>query len=146
MKYPARKFVQESYDKNDGWAKERVANLLKSKGYEVIVSEVEDYNIDITAKKNGKTIYVEAEVKRRYSWTSKEDYKFDTVSFLGRKIKWASKGFWYCIVCAETEAIVCCHSNRIYKDANMELININVVNRSGLDKLFRVPKEQCYWF
>lgn len=146
MKYQARKFVQESYDKNDNWAKERVAKLLESKGYEVEIDEVEDYGIDLTAKKNGKTIYVEAEVKHRYKWTNKEDFKFDTVSFLGRKIKWADKGFWYCIVCAETEAIVCCHSDRIYRDANSEIININVTGRRGLDELFRVPKDQCYWF
>lgn len=146
MKYQARKFVKESYDKNDEWAKERVSKLLESKGYDVHISDVEDYGVDITATKGDKTIYVEAEVKHNYQWTNKGDYRFDTVSFLGRKIKWASVGFWYCIVCAETEAIVCCHSNRIYKDANTEFVNIKTEHRSGLDKLYRVPKDTCYWF
>jgi hypothetical protein len=47
------------------------------------------------------------EVKHKYPFTdATESFKFDTVSFLGRKKKYGD--FWYVIVCGETEALLLC--------------------------------------
>lgn len=145
--YEARKFVQESYDANDDWGKQIVMDFLRSKGFEIIEKE-EDYKVDIEARHiaRGLVLKFEVEVKHRYPWTCKDDFKFDSVSFLGRKKKWADDpGFWYFIVCAETKAMIVCHSKEIYQEAHKEFAYINTAHRKGSDELYRVPKENCSW-
>ena len=104
------RFVEESYDKHNAWAIEKVSEYLVHRGYTISQKQKEDYGIDIEAVRNGETIYVEAEAKEDYPWKDLESFKFDTVSFLGRKKKWAKHKFWYVIICRETEAMLVGHS------------------------------------
>lgn len=138
-------FLQESYDKNNDWAISKVIYYLEKNGYHVI-PKVEDYSIDIEAVKNGKKEYFECEVKTGYQFTSKEDFRFSTVSFLGRKRKWADIGFWYIIICRETQAFVKCHSDVIFQDKYRQTIELkNSWSRGGHDTFYRVPKDLCEW-
>lgn len=134
------KFVQESYDANDALAKEMLINFLERRGH-VIVSHVEDYGIDITTEKDAMLWFFEAEMKIGRPWTTMDDFPFDTVSFLGRKKKWAD--YYYFIICRETGAALFCHCEDIYKDEYKQVININSPGRKGKDVFFRVPKEKC---
>ena len=147
MRFEARRFVQESYDSNDEWGKQIVIEFLASRGFEIIPKE-EDYGVDIEARHiaRGHILKFEVEVKHRYPWTCIDDFKFDSVSFLGRKKKWAvGQGFCYFIVCAETKAIIACHSEEIYQDKHKEFAYINTAHRKGNDELYRVPKQECSW-
>ena len=140
----APKFRQDSYDANNEWGISRVKKLLKKRGYTIIEKE-EDYNIDIEAKKDGKIFLFEVETKAGYPFRNKKTFKFDTVSFLARKSKWASTPFWYIIICRETESFVCCHSNTIFKEEYKKTIEVNSKYREGTDSFYRVPKDLCYW-
>jgi hypothetical protein len=142
--YKARKFVQESYDRNDAWGRKLITEMLDARGYNVL-DKPEDFGIDIVAERNGVVEFFEVEVKHNYPWNNRDDFKFDTVSFLGRKKKWEEDNFWYCIICAETEAIIVCRSSIIYNEEFAEIRNINTSERKGKDKFYRVPKEKC-WF
>lgn len=146
MKYNARKFVQKSYDRNDQWGKDVFLRWVNHMAPDLkeIPKEKEDYQVDILMKSPNKTIAFEIEVKHGYPFTSVEDYKFDTVSFLGRKKKYGD--FWYVIVCAETEALLLCPSNFIYKEEHRQIITIATSERNGLDELYRVPKTECYFY
>jgi len=145
-KYAAGKFSKESYTNNDKWGIEKITSFLKKRGYIIHEKEKEDYGVDILAEKNGKFFYYEAEVKSGYPFTCVDDFKFPTVSFLGRKRKFHKNiedGFYYCIVCKETEAILYCHSSKIYNEDYRKLKTINTKLRKGLDEFYLVPKEVC---
>ena len=148
MKYNARKFVQASYDRNDDWGKEVLVRWLKMHGgrFAIIEKEKEDYKVDILAldTKADKLVSFEVEVKHGYPFTDAESFKFDTVSFLGRKKKYGD--FWYVIVCGETEALLLCHSFEIYKEEYREIKTIATSERNGLDEFYRVPKEKCLFY
>ena len=148
MKYNARKFVQASYDRNDDWGKEVVMRWLTSHGnrFTIVDKVIEDYKVDIVAydSKADKQVGFEVEVKHKYPFTDAESFKFDTVSFLGRKKKYGD--FWYVIVCGETEALLLAHSFEIYKEEYRELQTINTNERNGLDEFYRVPKDKCLFY
>jgi hypothetical protein len=148
MKYNARKFVQASYDRNDDWGKEVLVRWLKMHGgrFAIIEKEKEDYKVDILAldTKADKLVSFEVEVKHGYPFTDAESFKFDTVSFLGRKKKFGD--FWYVIVCGETEALLLAHSFEIYKEEYREIKTIATNERNGLDEFYRVPKEKCLFY
>lgn len=147
-KYKAGEFSKEQYDTNDAWGIQRITKHLRDNGFTVVDKEVEDYDVDILAYKNGKEFRYEAEVKTGYPFTSVDDYNFNTVSFLGRKKKYHTRsenGFYYAIVCKETEAIVYCHSSKIYKDEYRIVRDINSTYRKGTDEFFLVPKHNCQW-
>ena len=148
MKYKARKFVQASYDRNDDWGKEVLVRWLKMHGgrFAIIEKEKEDYKVDILAldTKADKLVSFEVEVKHGYPFTDAKSFKFDTVSFLGRKKKYGD--FWYVIVCGETEALLLCHSFEIYKEEYREIKTIATSERNGLDEFYRVPKEKCLFY
>jgi hypothetical protein len=135
------RFVEESYDKHNDWAIAKVSEYLEHRGYTIVKKEKEDYGIDIKAERNGETIYVEAEAKEDYPWTDLDSFKFSTVSFLGRKKKWAEHKFWYVIICRESEAMLVGHSDVIFQDQYIEKIHINKGKRKGGDTFYRVPKE-----
>ena len=80
-------FNQDDYTKYDKAAKERLCSFLQAKGYKIIDKE-ENYGIDITCELNGKTHYFEVECKVKYPFTCQNDFKFESVSFLGRKSKY----------------------------------------------------------
>jgi hypothetical protein len=140
-----RKFIQESYDRNNSWSIELVSNFFKHKGYS-IHNEEEDYNIDFSIKKGDIHKHIEVEVKSNYPFRSKEDFRFSTVSFLGRKEKWKDLDFLYIIVCAETKYAVACNSKHIFQEKFREKIYLNHYEREGYDTLYRVPKEDCLFF
>ena len=148
MKYNARKFVQASYDRNDDWGKEVLVRWLKMHGgrFAIIEKEKEDYKVDILAldTKADKLVSFEVEVKHGYPFTDAKSFKFDTVSFLGRKKKYGD--FWYVIVCGETESLLLAHSFEIYKEEYREIKTIATSERNGLDEFYRVPKEKCLFY
>ena len=57
-----RPFSKTLYDTFDAPARDILANYLAGKGH-TIVSNTEDYNVDVVSQKNGITYYNEAEVK-----------------------------------------------------------------------------------
>lgn len=145
VKYDARRFSQESYDRNDKLAKDIFIKWAKSTGHD-IVSSVEDYNHDVITIKDGKNYAFELEMKNTY-WTCREDFPFSTVSFLGRKKRLHKKQpFIYIIISAKSDYAVMCSSNVVYDEKNSELVGINTKERSGLDELYRVPKKDCTFF
>ena len=147
-KYGARAFSEESYKNNDEWGISRIKRHLIESGFEVVDKDEEDYDVDIIATKDGNEFKYEAEVKSGYPFTGLSDFRFDTVSFLGRKKKFhlrSENGFYYAIVCRETEAIVYAHSSDIYKEEYRQLKTINAKHRKGLDEFYLVPKEKCQW-
>lgn len=146
--YGARKFVKASYDRNDEWGKEVLVRWLKRHGgrFNIIEKEKEDYKVDVLAldTQTDKLVGFEVEVKHKYPFTDAKSFKFDTVSFLGRKKKYGD--FWYVIVCGETEALLLCHSLEIYKEEYREIKTITTNERNGLDEFYRVPKEKCLFY
>jgi hypothetical protein len=146
MGYDAGKFNQQSYDENDNFAKVIFSKHLESEGYKVLPI-VEDYGIDLLAEKDGVIFYFELEVKTRYPFTTVDTFKFATVSFLARKKKMHNKQpFVYVIICRETEWALMCSSSEIFKEEYEEFVTINTTRRKGVDKMYRVPKEQCKFF
>jgi len=146
IKYEARKFNQKSYDNNDKFAKDKFIEFISSRGHTIFSSE-ENFDHDIVTEKDGIKYYFELEVKRNYPFTSKNTYKFDTVSFLGRKKRLHLKQrFHYIIICIETEWAVSCDSEDIFLDEYVENLNIDTEDRSGRDQMYRVPKESCKFF
>lgn len=145
-KFTARKFVKESYDTNDAYGKAVVTAWLKTQDWVAEIIDEENYSVDLeVVDHDGKTQYFEAEVKGNYPWTDKESFKFNTVSFLGRKKKWEGMGFYYVLVCAETQALCIAHSSEIFKEEYREVRKINTSHRKGLDAFYRVPKDKCRW-
>lgn len=136
------KFVQSSFDQNDPVGKDLLMEFLRSKGHET--GENEDrYGIDIITKKDGIEYLWEVEMKSKRPWTSREDFQFDSVSFLYRKAKWQDTPFWYVIICTETHAAIFCKSDIIFNENYKQTINIFTQDRKGEDTFYRVPKELC---
>ena len=146
MEYEARKFSKKSYDENDEYAKKKISNFLIKRGHKII-QDKEDYNHDLVTKKDNVTFYFEFEVKRNYPFINEKDYKFNTVSFLGRKIRLHNiKPYYYMILCYETDSVVFCYSNDIFKNDYKEVLSLNKYNRKGADEMYRVPIDKCSFF
>tara|TARA_R110000764_G_scaffold770_2_gene2881 strand:- start:226 stop:669 length:444 start_codon:yes stop_codon:yes gene_type:complete len=146
MIYPARKFVQSSYDENDNFGRSVLIDWLEKQEWVIHVFDDEDYGVDLIAlDKHGNQHKFEAEVKTNYPWTDMKSFKFNTVSFLGRKKKWMEQGFYYALICKETKAMCIAHSSIIYKEEHREELRIKTSDRSGADAFYRVPKDQCKW-
>jgi hypothetical protein len=144
--YKARKFSKKSYDENDNYAKIKITKFLINRGHEVI-QDKENYNHDLITKKNNLMFYFEFEVKRNYPFTSKKDYKFKSVSFLGRKIRLHEiYPFYYMILCYETNCVVFCHSSKIFKIEYKEKLILKKYDRNGNDEMYRVPINECNFF
>ena len=146
MIYEARRFVPNSYEKNDSFAKDLFIGFIQRKGHKII-SKKEDYNHDLITSKNGTTYFFELEVKTNYPFTTRDSFKFGTVSFLGRKMRLHQlQPFYYVIICRETSHALMCRSDKIYKPHYAETLNINTSDRTGADQMFRVPKMYCRFF
>ena len=144
--YEARKFVQSSYDENDAFGRNLLINWLRKQEWVREVNSEEDYGVDITIISTSNIIWAfEAEVKTNYPWTNQESFRFNTVSFLGRKKKWEHQGFYYALICKETTAMCIAHSSIIYREEYVEELKIQTSDRSGNDLFYRVPKEKCTW-
>lgn len=143
MKYKqARTFNIESYKKYDKPAKDMFSEYLKSKGYEVFNEETK--GIDLIAKKDNNTLFIEVETTKNY-FTSKKDYPFkNTIKFLGRKEKYRKVNeFYYVIINLETKCALYSKSNRIFKTEYAKEVYVNNKERRGLDRFFYVPIEEC---
>jgi len=146
MIHSAREFNKSTYDKYDNFAKEKIINFLIKRGHSIKNKE-ENYNHDLVTCKNGINYYFEIEVKIGYPFTSKHDYKFNTVSFLGRKKRLHDiSPFYYLIICNETNHALCCKSNDIFKDEFLQKLNIDTNDRKGNDEMYRVPINKCIFF
>lgn len=146
MKYEARKFNQELYNNSDKYAKERITDFLTKREH-IVLEDKENFKHDLVTVKNGEKFYFEFEVKRNYPFTNKDDYSFNTVSFLGRKKRLHDiEPFYYLILCYETNSVVYCHSSDIYKDKYREVLSLSKHYRKGKDEMYRVPISSCKFF
>lgn len=146
MKYSARKFVKESYDKNDNLAKKIFIKFIKKKGYNIINSK-ENYQHDIVAEKDNVVHYFELEVKNNYPFRDRKSFPFETVSFLGRKKRLHEiNPFFYVIICTETNCALTAFSEDIFDNNYVEEFKIQTQHRNGLDQFYRIPKELCSFF
>lgn len=144
--FGAREFKKGAYDHCDGFAKSLFKKFIEKHGH-IVTNDEEDYDHDIITEKDGVEFYFELETKGGYSFTTKETYRFETVSFLGRKERLHKKQpFYYIIICRETEYAVCAHSSDIFKEEFKEDLNINTKYRKGKDQMFRVPLKYCHFF
>jgi len=134
------KFNWEQYKQWDDWGKSIVINWLTNSGH-IMVHNPDKYGIDLYSDYKGKLYLWEVEVSTRRLWTCEEDYKYDTVSFLGRKKKWDTWPFFYCIICSQTRAVVMCVSTTIFKEEYKQ--TRYVVSRDEMDEFYDVPKELC---
>lgn len=136
------RFNQESFDTNDAMGKELLMVFLRSKGHNISVN-CDKYAVDLVSTMNEKDYLWEVEIKIKRPWTTKEDFPFPSVSFLGRKEKWKDTNFWYIIICNETHAAIFCHSSVIFREQYKEKLYIKTHDRQGRDNFFRVPKDLC---
>lgn len=136
------KFNQESFDENDGIGRQLLTAFLESKCHNVS-NNCDKYGIDLVSEKDGIEYKWEVEMKAKRPWTCREDFAFETVSFLNRKAKWKEDTFWYVIICTETQAALMCRSDIIFDEKYKEKIYINTAQRKGTDEFYRVPKELC---
>jgi hypothetical protein len=144
--YGARKFNQGSYNHSDKYAKDLFINYITKKGH-TIINKKENYDHDVITKKDNIIYYFELETKSKYPFTTIETFKFNSVSFLGRKKRLHLKNkFHYIIICRETEWAITCNSEDIFKTEYIENLNINTPNRKGKDQMYRVPKDKCKFF
>jgi hypothetical protein len=144
--YAARKFSEESYKNSDGLAKQLFTDFIKRHGHTVI-KDKEDFSYDIIAEKQGVQHRFELEIKRRYPFTDNKSFRFDTVSFLGRKKRLHDLGeFYYIIICYETGWALSCKSSDIYNERYIQNLYISTSHREGRDQMYRVPKHHCTFF
>lgn len=136
------KFVEESYLKNDQKAKNLLTKFLQHRGHQVFDND-DKYGIDLYSTIPNKKFWWEVEMKSKRPWTCRDDFKFDTVSFLARKKKWEKELFWYVIICEETTAALICRADTIFQEKYKEKLYINTAQRKGSDIFYRVPKEYC---
>lgn len=142
-------FIRSEYDKYDHKAKEILAKYLQSIGH-IPTIKTEDFSFDMysTIPHPGFPGVIwrwEAEMKKDVEWTSREDFPFDTVSFLARKNKYHNN-FWYAIICdANKKHIVIAHSRSVYQLGERKERTINKDTRSGKDVFYLVPKKCCFW-
>lgn len=135
-------FSPIAFDKWDEFGKDVVRAFLTNTGH-VIVDNPNKYGIDLFSDKGGKLYRWEVEVKTGQSWSSADTFPYNTVSFLGRKEKWSSFPYWYCIVCAATEAICFAHSDVIFQEEFK--VEKFIGERDEVQRFYHVPKELCYW-
>lgn len=133
-------FNQLEYNKWDDWGKSVLINWLSNKGH-TMVHNPDRYGIDLYSDLNGKLYLWEVEVCTWIEWNTKESYPYESVSFLGRKIKWNDWNFFYCIICAKTEAIIICESSVIFND-NYKTQRY-VKTRNCYETFYMVPKHLC---
>lgn len=141
-KYTARKFNLESYKENDEWGKDILKSFLIRRGH-TIKNDKENYKHDIETT----TDIFEVEVKIGYPFNDRKSFKFDTVSFLGRKKRLHDiEPFHYVIICKETKCAITCQSTEIFKERYKHEIKVNSKDRKGKDLVYRVPIEKCKFF
>jgi len=139
-------FIQNSYDINDQVGKDILRNFLQVHNY-ILEEDKEDFYHDVVATLDKEKHYFETEIKNLFSFTGPHDYKYDSVSFLGRKKRLHDKHpFWYVVICTKTGYAVMCHSNIIFQDKYKQRLYIDSPDRTGYDYFYRVPLKHCNFF
>lgn len=139
-------FIQKSYDRSDQIGKNILRNFLQEHNY-ILEEDKEDFFHDVIGTLNGEKWYFEVEVKNGFPFTSHQDFKFNSVSFLGRKKRMHDKHpFWYVLICTETGYAVMCYSNIIYQEKYRKNIYIDSRERAGYDTFYRLPLKYCTFF
>ena len=136
------RFSRKAFNKWDEWGKQVVKSYLLNQGH-IIVPNPDKYGVDLYSDKRGKLYRWEVEVKTAVKWNNKEDFPYNTVSFLGRKEKWTEFPFWYCIVCSQTKSILFAFSKVIYHE-EFE-VSKYIGERGEVQKFYHVPKDLCHW-
>jgi hypothetical protein len=136
------KFNQKSFDENDGTGRELLTAFLSKRCHNVS-NNSDKYGIDLVSEKDGVGYKWEVEMKTKRQWTCREDFPFDSVSFLNRKAKWKDTQFWYVIICSETRAALFCRSDVVFNEKYKQKLYINTGQRKGEDEFYRVPKQLC---
>lgn len=80
-----KRFDQRIHDHCDEKAKLATARYYESLGYEVTTDPEGQYGIDLYAEMNGKTLWIEVEM-RPSCWIG-ELWRYSTIHVLGRKLK-----------------------------------------------------------
>lgn len=142
----ARKFDKELYDKTDDSAKELMKSFLIKRGH-TIIKEEEDYEHDLVTSKDGKEYYFELELNISGNFNDVNDFKYSSVSFLGRKLRLHNiKPFYYVIICPTTGGAFVEHSSKIYQDKYKVESKVDQPHRKGFDCFYRVPKNEVNFF
>ena len=145
MRTRAGVFRQDDYDELNDLSIKKVSSYLERRGY-LVPYKKEDYDIDIVAYKGDQEYRVEVEVRTKLTWTSENDFPFDTVSFLGRKKKYQdNKPFWYFLVSNDMKHFLYCSSDDIFKEEYRKVKKINTEKRFGTDSAYHVPKHKCHF-
>lgn len=134
------RFSANAFNAYDDWGKDIIKAFLNNRGH-IIVPNPDRYGVDLYSDKEGKLYRWEVEVKTGSAWRTAQDFPYDTVSFLGRKEKWKDFGFYYCIICKVTEAILIAHSDIIFQDAFR--VEKYIGEREEVQRFYHVPKELC---
>jgi len=142
----ARTFDQKMYDVTDERARLIFKAFLEGRGHKVI-HDTEDYKHDLITEKDGKIHYFELEFALTHLFSSEQDYKFKTVSFLGRKKRLHDiHEFNYVIICPTTMSALSANSNDIFQEKYLTEVTVNTPNRKGLDSFYRIPKDKVTFF
>ena len=142
----ARTFNRELYNESDEKAKQLFKAHLESKGH-IIIKDIEDYEHDLVSSKNGKIFYFELELKLAYQFKDEASFKFDTVSFLGRKERLHKiQPFHYIIICPDTKMAITAYSDDIYNEQYKVERYANQAYKQGLDCFYRTPKDKTRFF
>lgn len=143
MKTPPSKFRRDSYNDNNQLGVDLITKYLTRRGFSV-PARPEDYKVDIHAYKDGKTYFIEAEVRRGLNFTGPDTFPFSTVSFLARKKKYQlDQPFWYFLVCRETQYCLFANSEDIFQEQHKVVKRIDTEHRSGMDTMYHVPLDKC---
>jgi hypothetical protein len=139
----ARTFNKLTYKDNDTWAKEVFSAYITKKGH-TIIKDDEDYSIDIITEKDGIKHYFELEVSS-LTFTNREDFPYEKVSYLGRKKKYCDKATFNYIIMSRTGAATTCNSDDIFKDDQKKVVYCSK-GRDGYDELYYVDKNNVKFF
>jgi hypothetical protein len=139
-------FSQRAYDESDQYAKDILINFVNKRGHTVLNSN-ENMYFDITTSKDGVVYRFEVETKQGRPFTTRDTFKFPTVSFLGRKKRLHDiEPFYYVIICPETEWALSADSVDIFQERYVEEVNVDSRDRAGKDLMYRIPREKCVFF
>ena len=142
----ARQFDAKMYTNTDNLAKEMFKPFITNRGH-IITKEDEDYKHDLQTEKDGEVFLFELEISLANVFSSKEDYKYEKVSFLGRKERLHDiEPFYYVIICKATRTALVAHSSDIYCGDNYIERYVNTPNREGLDRFYVVDKDKVKFF
>jgi hypothetical protein len=128
-------FSEGNYDKYSP-LEEQVKSYLYIYGMD-IVSNPDKYDIDLLIVDDGDIIGgIEVESHAKY-WD--DEFPFDTVHFLGRKLKYTQAGSFYLMVSAELKNAVIIHFPDLYSYDMIEKDNESCDNEPFIE----IPKDDC---